>query len=82
MTAARTGDRALPFTSSAEGRLHYRFDGPDHAPVLVLSNSLGTDLSLWDRQVGGMSGSFRILRYDVRGHGRSTTTAGPYSMDS
>ncbi|WP_241607632.1 3-oxoadipate enol-lactonase [Rosenbergiella australiborealis] len=51
--------------------LDYRLDGPDNAPVLVLSNSLGTRWSLWDTQVETWSKTFRILRYNTRGHGGS-----------
>jgi 3-oxoadipate enol-lactonase len=48
----------------------------------VLSNSLGANLAMWDRQVAALAGSFNILRYDSRGHGRSTATPGPYSIDT
>ena len=61
--------------------LHHRLDGPESAPVLVLSSSLGTTLDLWESNVAAWSGSFRLLRYDHRGHGRSPVTAGPYSVD-
>lgn len=60
--------------------LNYRLDGPADAPVVVLSNSLGTDLSLWEPQVGALAERFRVLRYDSRGHGASTAPAGPYTM--
>jgi len=52
--------------------LRCRLDGPAGAPWLVFSNSLTTDLSLWDDQVAAHIGCFRILRYDQRGHGGST----------
>jgi len=52
--------------------IHYRLDGPESAPVLVLSNSLGTTLSLWDAQVAELSQRFRVLRYDIHGHGQTT----------
>lgn len=51
--------------------LHYRLSGPEHAPVLVLSNSLGTDFHMWRAQHEALSQHFRVLNYDVRGHGRS-----------
>jgi 3-oxoadipate enol-lactonase len=60
--------------------LHHRIDGPADAPWLVLSNSLGTDLSLWDRQMPALARCFRVLRYDARGHGRSPVTPGPYTV--
>ena len=61
-------------------RFHYRFDGPPDAPVLVLSNSLGTDLTMWSPQVEHFARRFRVLRYDTRGHGASAVTAGPYTI--
>ena len=62
-------------------RLHHRFDGPDDAPVLVLSNSIGTTLELWDAQILAFAGPFRVLRYDQLGHGRSEVPPGPYSVE-
>ena len=61
--------------------LHHRFDGPDDAPVLVLSNSIGTTLELWDAQIPAFAGPFRVLRYDQLGHGRSEVPPGPYSVE-
>jgi 3-oxoadipate enol-lactonase len=58
-----------------------RLDGRDGAPWLVFSNSLLTDLSLWDAQVEALSGRFRILRYDQRGHGGSGLGARPVTLD-
>jgi 3-oxoadipate enol-lactonase len=55
-----------------ESRIHYRLDGPADGPVLVLSHSLGTDLSLWSPQMPVLSERFRTLRYDTRGHGQSS----------
>jgi 3-oxoadipate enol-lactonase len=71
----------MPFAEISGGSIHYRIDGDADAPVLVLSNSLGTDLSMWDQQVPALSCSFRVLRYDSRGHGRSLVTPGPYSIE-
>jgi len=68
----------VPFAELADVRLHYRFDGDDDAPVLMLSNSLGTDLAMWDPQVPYLAERYRVLRYDSRGHGRSEVTKGPY----
>ena len=62
-------------------RIAYRFDGPSDAPVLLLSNSLGTDGEMWDPQIRALSAHFRVLRYDSRGHGRSDAPAEAYSMD-
>ncbi|NBB11447.1 3-oxoadipate enol-lactonase [Pseudomonas sp. SLFW] len=63
------------------GQVHYEIEGPAGAPVLVLSNSLGTDLHMWDAQVASFSKSFRVLRYDTRGHGQSVVSHGPYSIE-
>ncbi|MEJ5070857.1 3-oxoadipate enol-lactonase [Enterobacter ludwigii] len=52
--------------------LHYQIDGPENAPVLVLSNSMGTSLSLWQPQIQALSAHFRVLRYDTHGHGQTT----------
>ena len=62
-------------------RIHCRLDGGRGAPVLVLSNSLGTDLALWDPQINTLARTYRVLRYDTRGHGKSTATPGPCSIE-
>jgi 3-oxoadipate enol-lactonase len=62
-------------------RLHTRADGELGAPTLLLLNSLGTDLSMWDPQVAVWSGARRIVRYDQRGHGRSEAPPPPYSVE-
>ena len=61
-------------------RLFYRLDGPAELPVLMLSNSLGTNLSMWDKQVPAFGRHFRLLRYDSRGHGASDAPPGPYDI--
>jgi len=71
----------MSFAELDGGRIHYRFDGAPDAPVVVLSHSVGTDLSMWQRQVDALSLRFRVLRYDSRGHGGSLVTAGPYSIE-
>lgn len=71
----------MGFVKLAEGELNYCFDGPQDGPVLVLSNSLGTDLHMWDEQIAAFSEHFRVLRFDTRGHGQSLVTEGPYSID-
>ncbi len=62
-------------------RIAWRADGPSDARVLLLSNSLGTDMDMWFRQVDAFAGQFRVLRYDARGHGASGATPGDYSLD-
>jgi 3-oxoadipate enol-lactonase len=60
--------------------VHHQVEGPADAPVLVLSNSLGTSLEMWDGVVPALAERHRVLRYDQRGHGRSPVPPGPYSM--
>ena len=66
---------------NGNGKLHYQLDGADDAPLLVLSNSLGTTLDMWVPQMPALLEHFRVLRYDTRGHGGSPVTPGPYRMD-
>lgn len=70
----------MPFASVNGIKLHYQLDGAASLPVLVLSNSLGTSLSMWDPQIPELSKHFRVLRYDTRGHGQSEVTSGPYTI--
>jgi len=60
--------------------VHHTFAGPPDAPVVVLSNSLGTTLEMWEPQVGVLARDRRVLRYDMRGHGRSPVPETPYSI--
>ncbi|MCM2321562.1 MAG: alpha/beta fold hydrolase, partial [Pseudomonas sp.] len=71
----------MPTVQLADGALNYQIDGPAGAPVLVLSNSLGTDLHMWDAQIPAFAEHFRVLRFDTRGHGASLVTEGPYSIE-
>ena len=59
---------------------HCQIDGPEGAPWLMFSNSLATNLSMWDAQVAQLKSAFRILRYDHRGHGQTQAPAGPYTF--
>jgi 3-oxoadipate enol-lactonase len=61
--------------------INYAFSGPEDAPVLLLSHSLGTNFTMWDAQLPQLSKSFRVLRYDTRGHGQSEISRGPYDFD-
>lgn len=62
-------------------RINYRTSGRDGAPWITFSNSLATNISLWDDQVALLEGEFRILCYDQRGHGATEATDAPYSFD-
>jgi 3-oxoadipate enol-lactonase len=57
--------------------VHHTVEGPEDAPVLVLSSSLGTTGAMWDPQVPALSERFRVVRYDMRGHGRTPVVEGP-----
>ena len=71
----------MPFVKSADAQIHYSLEGPPGKPALILSNSLGADLSMWDLQIPEFSKSFQILRSDTRGHGRSSVTPAPYTIE-
>jgi 3-oxoadipate enol-lactonase len=60
---------------------HIQVEGPEAAPVLLLSNSLSSDLPMWDDQIPRWAAQYRVVRYDQRGHGRSVVSPGPYTME-
>jgi len=70
----------MPFAQLPDVRLHYRIDGDEASPPLLLSNSLGTSFEMWEPQVAALAARFRVVRYDTRGHGKSEVTPGPYSI--
>lgn len=61
--------------------LHYRTDGDRARPCLVLCNSLGTDLTMWDAQAEALAAGCFVVRVDTRGHGQSGTGAAPFGID-
>ena len=69
----------MPFLDVGDCVLHYQVDGPSHKHALVFSNSLGSDLRIWDPMVPYLAGDFRLIRYDTRGHGLSEALPPPYS---
>lgn len=72
----------MPSITTGDGcRLAYSLDPPSGRPVLVLSNSLGTAMSMWAPQLAAFSARFRVLQYDSRGHGRSDAPPGAYGLD-
>jgi 3-oxoadipate enol-lactonase len=71
----------MPFVELRDARIHYVLEGPPEASVLAFSNSLGTNYSMWDPLAQELRKDFRILRYDTRGHGQSSVTPGPYSIE-
>jgi len=60
--------------------MNYRFDGPEDAPVVMFSNSLLSTYAMWDWQLDALTGNYRVLRYDTRGHGGTDAPEGPYSI--
>ena len=71
----------MPTIQSNGCPIHVEVEGPEKAPVLMLSNSLGTTLHMWDEQVAPFTQHFRLVRYDRRGHGKSGVPQGPYTME-
>ena len=61
--------------------VHVDIQGPTGAPVLLLLHSLGTSLHVWDPQVAALGTEFRIIRPDLRGHGLTSVTTGPYTIE-
>jgi 3-oxoadipate enol-lactonase len=70
----------MPFADLPHARIHYALSGDNSLPALVLSNSLGTNFSIWDAQMPEFEKHFRLLRYDMRGHGQSSVPPPPYSV--
>ncbi len=60
--------------------ISYRIDGPQDAPIVMLSNSLMSNLTMWEPQMSVLTKSFRVLRYDTRGHGDTDAPTGPYTI--
>jgi 3-oxoadipate enol-lactonase/4-carboxymuconolactone decarboxylase len=71
----------MPIIRANGVELNYRLEGPDDAPVVAFSNSLGTTLAMWNAQVEALRPAFRCLRYDTRGHGGSPAVAEPFTID-
>jgi 3-oxoadipate enol-lactonase len=70
----------MPFADLQHARIHYAVSGDASHPALVLSNSLGTNFSMWDAQTPAFEKRFRLLRYDMRGHRESSSPPPPYSV--
>jgi len=70
----------MPFAVSRGARLYWKLDGEESAPAVVLLNSIGTDMDLWDACLPELRSSFRVLRMDTRGHGASDAPCADYSL--
>jgi 3-oxoadipate enol-lactonase len=71
----------MPFANLPDVKLYYEWADTERSPVLVFSNGLGTNTHMWDGQIAAFSKHFRVLRYDIRGHGQSGYTPGPYTIE-
>ena len=71
----------MPMIDADGCLLNVSVEGRDGGPTLMLSNSLGTNLNMWEPQMKALGHVFRVIRYDRRGHGKSTVAPGPYSME-
>ncbi len=71
----------MPLATIHGTQINYRFDGPGDGPVVLFSNSLASNLTMWDLQIAALTErGYRVLRYDSRGHGQSAVAEGPYSI--
>ena len=61
--------------------IHYALSGPEDGPVVMLSNSLMSNFTMWDPQMAALTERYRVLRYDTRGHGGTEATEGPYTIE-
>jgi 3-oxoadipate enol-lactonase len=71
----------MPMVDADGCRLHVTIEGRDGGPTLMLSNSLGTTMNMWEPQMSALTKVFRVIRYDRRGHGKSDIGTTPYSME-
>src|SRR5215218_9197270 len=71
----------MPLISANGVDLFYDLTGPERAPVVAFSNSIGTTLEMWDAQARALSNRYRCLRYDTRGHGRSQVRDQPVTIE-
>ena len=71
----------MPMIDADGCLLNVSVEGRDGGPTLMLSNSLGTTLQMWEPQMASLTKLFRVVRYDRRGHGKSGVAPAPYSME-
>jgi len=71
----------MKFLSTDAGVIHYSVEGPAEGPALILINSLGLDLRMWDDVASILRSDYQLVRYDKRGHGLSDCPPAPYSID-
>jgi len=72
----------MPYCETSDGeKIWWEAEGSPDNPPLVFSNSLGTNLAMWDGQIDEAAKNFRVIRYDQRGHGRSSAPSGEYTLE-
>ncbi len=71
----------MPEIENAGVRFCYELSGDEQNPGLVLAHSLGSNLHMWDKIAEGLARKFRLLRFDMRGHGKSGVPPGPYTIE-
>src|SRR4030081_1661175 len=82
MTNNNDTEITMPMIDAGDGcLLNVSVEGRDSGPTLMLSNSLGCTLQMWEPQMAALTKQFRVVRYDRRGHGKSGVPPGPYSME-
>src|ERR1700712_3058427 len=76
-----SGEFEMPMIDADGCLLNVSVEGRDGGPTLMLSNSLGSTMAMWEPQMKALTQIFRVIRYDRRGHGKSSAAPGPYSME-
>jgi 3-oxoadipate enol-lactonase len=71
----------MPDIEIGGARIWYTVEGRDSAPAVLLLHSLGTSHELWDEQMPVLRKSFRVIRYDMRGHGKSSASSGELTIE-
>lgn len=70
----------MPLTHTLQGQLHFVVEGPPDAPAVILIHPLGGSLELWDEHAAALKNRYRVIRYDMRGHGLSAAVPGDYTI--
>jgi len=71
----------MPIAKANNLDIAYRVDGPENGPTIVMSNSLMSSMAMWDWNIEALTDRYRVIRYDTRGHGKTSVTPGPYSIE-
>ncbi len=71
----------MSFAETTDAQIHFLVEGPADAPALLLIHPLGGSLEIWDQLAAALVDRYRVIRYDMRGHGLSTSVPGDYTID-